>query len=43
MMSLSFGRLMDNPLMNEKTSFEFEHLGADVADEAKVTVNAPQV
>ncbi len=43
MMSLSFSRLMDNALMNEETSLEFEHLCADVADEPEVVMNATQV
>ena len=42
-MALSFRRLMYNSLMNEKTSFEFEHFGANVADESEVVVNATQV
>ena len=33
-------RLMDDPLMDEQTSFQLEHLGADVADESEVVVHA---
>ena len=39
-MTLSFRRLMYNSLVNEETSLEFEHLGADVADESEVVVHA---
>jgi hypothetical protein len=43
MMSFSFWRLMNNPLVNEKTSFEFEHFCANVANESEVVVNVAQV
>jgi len=43
MMAFSLCRLMYYTLVNEETSFELEHLGADVADEPEVVMNATQV
>ena len=42
-MAFAFSRLMNDSLVDEETPLQLEHLGADVAHEPEVVVNATQV